>query len=137
MSRIGLFRDHGVAFAIPLPRLLKVISGERCYLLPRLPRAVAGVVVWDKQLIPQLDVGRLLDCSAEVVGQAVYQVLVASECGILALSADQTCGIVAESAGVLESTTEKVIPGIAGEFHFRGTVFQVLDIDSLAIDLIQ
>ena len=137
MSRFGLFRAHAVAYAIPLPRLLKVLSGEHCYPLPRLPRTVTGVVVWDEQLIPQLDPDRLLGCSVEVVGQAVYQVLVASDCGILALSADQTCGIVAGESGELVTVTDKANPGITGDFHFQGAVFHILDIDSLAIDLTQ
>jgi len=137
MSRFGLFRDSGVAYAIPLQRLFKVLSGECCYLLPKLPPTVAGVVVWEEQLIPQLDLARLLGGSPEVIKQADYLVLVASECGILALPANKTCGIVAEQAGELVLATDKKASGVDGEFHFQGTVFKILDIDSLAIDFTQ
>jgi chemotaxis signal transduction protein len=135
MSRYGLFCSAEIAYAIPLGRLQRVLSGQHCYLLPKLPRAVAGVFIWDGLIIPLLALAQLFHDSPQIVTQGAYQVLIASEYGILALPAEQTCGIVAEQQGVLVAATEKTTPGIAGEFQFQGRVFQILDIDSLAIDL--
>ena len=137
MNRFGLFRGSGIDYAIPLQRLVRILPDEQCYLLPKLPQAVTGVVVVDEQLIPQLDLARLLQCSADDGEPTAYQVLVESECGTLALPAVQTCGIVAGQKGEVVVAEDPVAHGLAGEFHFHGRIFQILDIDCLAIGLIQ
>jgi chemotaxis signal transduction protein len=138
VKRFGLFRGGGVDYAVPLQRLVRILPGERCYLLPKLPQAVAGVIVADGQLIPQLDLAKVLPCSEYLNVQAAYQVLVESECGTLALPAIQTCGIIAGRNGEVTALAEdSAVRGLSGEFHFQERIFQILDIDCLAIGLIQ
>ncbi len=138
MRRFGLFRGGGIDYAVPLQRLVRILPGERCYLLPQLPQAVAGVIVADGQLIPQLDLAKILPCSEYQNEQTAYQVLVESECGTLALPADQTCGIIAGENGAVTALAEgSAVHGVSGEFHFQERIFKILDIDCLAIGLIQ
>lgn len=137
MNRFGLFRGLGVDYAIPLQRLVRILPRQQCYLLPKLPEAIAGVVIGDGQLIPQIDLAQLLPCAGDENGLSAYQVLVESECGTLALLAEQSCGIVADSKGEVVAVEEPMARWIVAVFHFQGKIFQVLDIDSLAIGLIQ
>lgn len=137
MNRYGLFCRNESAYAIPLERLMRVLSSQHCYRLPMLPGAVSGVVVWEGQLIPLLDLARLFYDSVAGVGQAAYQVLISSEYGIMALSVEQTFGIIAEQNGKLVAAADKLPPGLKGEFCFQGRIFQILDIDCLVNDLLQ
>jgi len=136
MNRFGLFCSSGIDFAVPLASLVKILPGEHCYRLPKLPRSIVGVVVENGQLIPQLDLSQLLPCIGDKGDVAEYQVFVDSECGTLALEATRSCGIVAEQKGRVVVQGPPV-HGIAGEFHFHERIFQILDIDCLAIGLIQ
>ena len=137
MNRFGLFRSGGLDYAIPLVRLIRVLPAGCCHFLPRLPPGVTGVVVDSGKLIPQVDLARLLPGSGDPGRPTAYQVLVESECGTLALPAEQSYGIVAEQKGKLVSTGEPAALGLGNEFYFQEKVFQVLDIDCLAIGLIQ
>ena len=136
MSRFGLFCSSGIDFAVHLTSLVKILPSEHCYRLPRLPRAIVGVVVENGQLIPQLDLSQLLACASSESDEAEYQVFVDSECGTLALEATRSCGIVAEQKGKVV-ILDPPVHGLAGEFHIHEKKYQILDIDCLAIGLIQ
>ena len=137
MNRFGLFRFAGLDYAVSLVRLIKVLPAGCCHFLPRLPPGVTGVVVDSGKIIPQVNLARMFDGSGASGGAVAYQVLVESECGTLALPAEQSCGIVAEQKGGLVVTRQQAAWGLVSEFYFQEKVFQVLDIDSLAIGLIE
>lgn len=137
MNRFGLFAYSECAYAIPLERLERVLTGQRCYPLPVLPKAVRGAVVWDGQLIPLLDIARMWFDPAVNSGTAAYQVLINSVYGILALPAECNFGIVAMPEGGLVAAVETLPAGLCGKFFFQDRMFQILDIDYLANDLLQ
>ena len=136
MSRFGLFSCGGFDYAIPLARLLCVHQGACSYLLPKLPVAVTGVLVEKGELVPVLSLAELLQLNQSVEEEAEYQVLVETEAGTIALCAEQSCGIVAEPKG-RQAAVEAQTPGLTGEFHFQDRIFQILDIDYLALGLTQ
>lgn len=137
MNRFGLFCGDGIDYAVPLARLVKVLPARHCYLLPNLPVVIGGVIVADGELVPRLELSRMLVCVVGAIRPAAYQVLVESECGTLALPAERPCGIVAEQKGEVLPLPEPAARGLLGEFRFKQKKFQILDLDSLAIGLIQ
>jgi len=139
MRRFGLFRIGKLGFAISLLQIQKILQGSKCYILPRLPGAVAAVLVDDGQLVPLLDLGQMLgeDSHWEQPKQS-YQVLVESEYGTVALLADLTGRIVAEQKGSLSTITVKEKDcGTIGKFVYQGEEYNILDINFLAIEMTQ
>lgn len=135
MGRYGLFSIAEFDYAISLVRLRKVIHHCSGYQLPKLPGAVAEVLIVDGQLIPLMTLGGMIDSADDLVRGAQYKVLAESEGGIIAFPADQTCGIVAEKKGSM--LVSKQPSGVIGIFKYQGKEFNILDIDFLAIDMAQ
>jgi len=137
--RYGLFKIGPLNYAISLLQIQKILQGSKGYILPRLPRAVSAVISVGGELIPLLDLGRMLGGShQEEVTAQNYQVLVDSEYGAVALPADSTARIVSEQKGTLLTDTvkEKVL-GTVGKFVYRSYEYNVLDINFLAIEMTQ
>ena len=139
MMRYGLFRIGTLKYAISLLQIQKILQGSKGYILPRLPGGVSAVLIDDGELVPLLDLGRMLgvDPQRELAKQS-YQVLVDSEYGTVALPADLTGRIVTEQKGTLPKVTAKEKDfGTVGKFVYQCEEYNVLDINFLAIEMTQ
>lgn len=137
MTRYGLFCLGSIRYAVPLLRLRKIVPASQSYLLPRLPAAVAEVLVDEGQLVPLLTLPFLPENGALISRGAEYRVIAESEGGLVAFSAEITCGIIAESKGELLVSEEQLRPWTIGLFSYKGEEFTILDIDFLAIEMTQ
>jgi chemotaxis signal transduction protein len=136
MIRYGLFRYGSLAYAVPLERLRKIVHQCPGFRLPRLPGAVAELLVDVEQLVPVLKLPAVLE-SEELTARTVeYKVLAESEAGTVAFPAELTCGIVAEQKGRLQSPDD-LPAGMSGVFNYQEKDFKILDIDTLAIGMTQ
>lgn len=137
MIRYGLFQYGLLGYAVPLQRMRKIVHQCAGYRLPRLPAAVAEVLIDDGQLVPLLSLPNLAN-SEELSPRAVeYKVLLESEAGLVAFPAEMTCGIVTERKGELLDAEGEQISGVTGIFKYQGKKFKILDIDLLAIGMTQ
>jgi len=138
MNRFGLFCVRGAGFAIPLVQIVKILEGTAGYRLPRLPGAVSAVVVDEERLIPLIDLGCALGVGSDDSTLCEYQVLVESEYGVVALEADSSGRIVAEKKGlILPLPAKEQVVGVVGRFSYQNTMYNILDIDFLAIEMTQ
>ncbi len=136
MNRLGLFRVDGIHYAVPLPRLVRIVQQPRCFPLPRLPRGVDAVLVENERLVPLLNLPMFMDIEA-VQGQPEYVVFADSEYGTIALPALETCGIVAKQKGRAIYMAGEHASIRAGEFDYLQNRFTILDIDCLTMRLTQ
>ena len=136
-ERLGLFRLSGCDYAVPLDRLLRVVEKGRVDFLPLMPPKMAGMLIVDDEIVPVLDSEALPGVSADAGSQIDYQVLVATECGPMALPADTTVGIVAESRGRWENIDQKVRGFLPDIFCYNKSRFLVLNVDDFVMDLIR
>lgn len=138
MNRFGLFRIRGAGFAIPLAQILRILEGaEKCQ-LPRLPGAVTAVLVDEDRLVPLIDLGCALGVGDDCSTPGGYQILVESEYGVVALVADSSGRIVAEKKGhILPLPVKEQVVGVVGRFSYQNDVYNILDIDFLAIEMTQ
>lgn len=138
MSRLGLFNVGTVGFAIPFPQIEKILQGVPLYRLPRLPGAIVAVLVVDEQLVPLIDIGSLLGGGLESSAERGYQLLLKTDCGMVAIAAESCGRIVAQQKGqiVAQDVKEKTA-GITGQFIYQNDNYKILDIDFLAIEMTQ
>ncbi|SEA54811.1 CheW-like domain-containing protein [Desulfuromusa kysingii] len=140
MKRYGLFRFGTLNYALSLLQIQKIKQGLEAYPLPRLPGAVAAVLVDDDQLVPLLDLSWIQkeDLRHEVTKQG-YQVLIDSEYGTVALPAEVTGRIVSEQKGTLSEvvTAKEKEFGTVAKFVYQRIEYNILDINFLAIELTQ
>lgn len=137
--RYGLFRVGILNYAIALQQIQKILQGSKGYTLPRLPGAVSAVIVDAAELIPLLDLGRMLgeNNQKELTSQP-YQILVDSEYGTVALPADSIARIVSEKKGaLLKSPSKERIWGSVAKFVYLSEEYNILDINFLAIEMTQ
>jgi len=138
MNRFGLFRIRNAGFAIPLAQILRILEGAEEYQLPRLPGAVSAVLVDEGRLIPLIDLGGALGVGTDCPIGCGYQVLVESEHGVIALAADSSGRIVAEKKGqILPLPPKEQVIGVVGRFSYLDDVYNILNIDFLAIEMTQ
>ncbi len=137
MKRLGLFQFAGFRYAVPLPRLLRVVHRCRCFPLPRLPHGVMSVLVDESRLVPLLNLHELLFAHGAAATSADYVVLIESEAGRIALPADTTSRIVPEAKGRIISLDETDAAAKSGEFHYQRNRFAILDVDNLIMSLLQ
>lgn len=137
MSRFGLFSFGPVCYAVPLLHLRKIVHHRSGFVFPRLPVAVAEVLVDGGQLIPLLTLSIFEDNIGQCAREAEYKVFVVSEGGVVAFPADTTCGIVAENKGELLIPAVEKVSGVVGTFNAQGKEFKILDIDFLAVEMTQ
>ena len=139
MKRFGLFRLGELGFAISLLLIQKILQGSKSYMLPRLPGAVSAVLVDAGQLVPLLDLEKILGEGAQrEQSMQGYQVLVESEYGTIALPADLTGRIVTEQKGqLLTLAAKEKNVGTVGKFIYKSEEYNVLDINFLAIEMTQ
>jgi chemotaxis signal transduction protein len=135
-NRLGLFSLQGHSYALALSRLLRVIEAGCVYPLPLVPSGVAGMLLQEHELVPLLGSGWLI-ASAPAVPAARYQVVIASEYGAMALPADTTLGIVAESRGNWQPAAESGPGFLSDRFCYQGVSYRVVNIDALAVSLIR
>ena len=135
MTRFGLFGCCQIDYAVPLLQLCKVVHGKNGFLLPGIEKTVVEVLVDDGRLIPLLFLPGLSHGDSGVARTAEYKIIVESEAGLIAFSADRTFGVVAENKGEILDSGENGIVGVAGNFKYKGKVFSILDVDFLAIKL--
>lgn len=136
-GRLGLFRLAGANYAVPLERLLHVIDNIRVESLPLVPEGLAGMLVVDDEVVPVLDSCWLPGARTGCGAGADYQVLVTTELGPVALPADATVGIVAESRGERGRAEPENETFLRESFSYRGSRFLILDIDVLVMSLIR
>jgi chemotaxis signal transduction protein len=139
MIRYGLFRFGSLAYAVPLLRMCKILHLQTGHRLPRLPVGVAEILIDDGRLVPvlRLPIAPGAEPDGPSVREAEYKVLVESEAGAVAFSAEVTCGIVAEQKGKLLDPDGEQISEVIGIFKYQGKEFKILDIDLLAIGMTQ
>ena len=139
MSRFGLFQIGGFRFAVALEQIKKILQNSKTYKLPHLPGAVTAVLVDAGQLIPLFDLSQMVGAEGQLKPvTSGYQILVESEYGPVALSADLTGKIVTETKGELSVTVEQEMDfGVAGKFIYQNEEYNLLDIDFLAIEMTQ
>lgn len=139
MSRFGLFRIGEFRFAVALEKIKKILENSKTYKLPHLPGAVAAVLVDAGQLVPLLDLSQMVGAESQLKhGTLGYQVLVESEYGLVALSADLTGQIVIEQKGELSVTVEQGNDfGVIGKFIYQCDEYNLLDVNFLAIEMTQ
>jgi len=138
MSRFGLFSIECGSFAVPFLQIQKVLQGTPLYHLPRMPGAVVAVLVVDEQVIPLIDIGSLFGGESQSFTEQDYQLLVNTDCGVIAL-ATETCGrIVEQQKGqVIAQDAKEKIAGITGQFIYQKKNYKILDINFLAIEMTQ
>lgn len=137
MIRYGLFQFGSFEYAVPLLRMCKILHQCSGWRLPRLPAAVAEILVEGGRLVPLLKLPDLNVTEGLSTRTVEYKVLAESEAGTVAFPAEQTCGIVAEQKGILLDPDGEQISGVAGIFKYQGKEFKILDIDLLAIGMTQ
>lgn len=135
MGRYGLFSFGAQAYAIPLLRLRQIVHRHVGYRLPKLPAAVAEVLVIDGQLVPLVGLDGLTSQGTDPIREAEYKVLAESEGGVVAFPAELVCGVVSEQKGVFLASGEGQQSGVAGIFEYQGKEFKILDIDFLALGM--
>jgi len=136
MNRYGLFRYGSLDYAVPLLKMQRIVHQFCGYRLPRLPTAVAEVLVVGGQLVPllKLPTTAIEGLSARTVE---YKVLMESEAGVVAFPAEVSCGIVAEQKGDLAPADDKQFSGVTGIFKYQTKEYKILDIDFLAMEMTQ
>ncbi len=137
IGRLGLFKISGQGYAVPLNRLLRVIEGGCAGVLPLIPDGMAGMLVVDKEVIPLLDSNWLPGVSSGRGLSAEFKVLVATEYGSVALPADATVGIVAESRGKLDELEQNIVEYVSQSFNYRENSYQILNVDAFIMSLIR
>lgn len=137
MIRYGLFRFGLFTYAIPLLRMCKIIHQCSGYRLPRLPAAVAEILVDDGVLVPLIKLPILTESEDLSARTVQYKVLADSEAGRVAFPAEVTCGIVAAQKGELLDSDGEQLFGVVGIFKYQENEFKILDIDLLAIGMTQ
>ncbi|MCW8859499.1 MAG: chemotaxis protein CheW [Deltaproteobacteria bacterium] len=138
MKRFGLFQLGTLDFALSLQQIQKVIQDSKLYQLPRLPLAVAAVLVDNDRLVPLLDLSLLFGGGSTTGTKTLrYQILVESEYGTVALPAELTGKIVAEKKGTLSTEASPKEAWVIGEFDYQNTKYKILDINFLAIEMTQ
>ena len=136
MARFGLFRFAAAAYALPLLQLRKIVHQWPGYRLPLLPATVSEVLVEGDRLIPLVNLPCVSGVDLPVIRNAEYKVLAESEAGVVAFPADVTCGIVAEQKGELSAVVNGAA-GTNGIFKYQGQEYHILDIDFLALRVVQ
>jgi chemotaxis signal transduction protein len=136
IRKVGLFRIGNSGFAVPLERLLRIVSDGFSSALPLIPEGMAGILVLDNEIIPVCDSNRLSAVASGNGLNAAYKILIVTEYGTVALPADMTVGIVAENRceRVASSQEDGVSPG---SIRFRDNLYQVLHIDTFMMKLIR
>ncbi|MCF6177994.1 MAG: chemotaxis protein CheW [Geopsychrobacter sp.] len=135
IGKIGLFHLQGRGYAVPLGHLLRVVDNGYVAPLPLLPAGVAGMLVLENQIIPLLDSDWLSGVPAGWGLRAEFKVLVATEYGSVALPADQTVGIVAESR-CLQIDSVPRAGFMATDLGYCGKRYQVLNLDLFNMSLV-
>ncbi len=135
MIRYGLFRFGSLTYAVPLLRMCKIVHCQGGFRLPRLPEAVAEVLIDSGELIPVLKLPAQGLLENETARTVEYKVLAESEAGRIALPAAETCGIVAENKGEISNSVEDLLVGVAGVFKYQGKEYNILDVDLMAISM--
>lgn len=136
-NRLGLFSLQGNGYAVSLARLLRVVEAGCVYPLPLVPPGVAGMLIQGRELVPLFDSGWLIAVAPAAPPVVRYQVVVASEYGSMALPADTTLGIVAESRGNRQPEVESRSGFLSESFCYQGVSYRVVNIDALAVSLIR
>lgn len=137
VGRMGLFKIAGQGYAVPLNRLLRVIEGGQVETLPLIPQTMSGILVLDTEIIPVLDSGWLPNVESGLGLKAKFKVLIATEYGAVALPADTTVGIVAESRGRLIDSNCEIIEYLKQSFCYRENNYQVMNVDAFMMSLIR
>ncbi len=137
MKRLGLFHVGCFAYAVPLEQVEKILQGAKLFKLPRLPRAVAEVLVDAGQMIPLFDFVKMFgDLALPAQNEPICQVLVSTEYGVVALPANVAGQIVATSKGREFQSADNVIGGV-GNFIYLNEEYNILDINYLALEMAQ
>jgi len=134
-KRLGLFSFMGAGYALPLARLLRVVEASCVYPLPFVPLGVEGMLIQGAELMPLLGGAWLTRAKGAAVAR--FQVVVASEYGVMALPADKTQGIVAESRGNWQPETESRVGFLMNSFCYQEVSYRMVNIDALAVSLIR
>lgn len=139
MKRFGLFRVANFGFAIPLLQIQRILQNSKSYKLPRLPGAVSAVLVDAGQLVPLLDLEQFFgEGKPQERPLPSCQVLVESDYGTVALSADLTGRIVSAQKGEeLPLAAKEKDFGIVDKFVYQSEEYNILDINYLAIEMTQ
>ncbi len=136
-ERLGLFRMAACSYAVPLGRLLRVIDNGRVEPLPLTPDRMSGMLIVDNRVVPLLDSAGLPGVEAGKELGAGFQVLLATEYGTIALPADTTVGIVAETRGKWIAGDQDVTGFLPEYFYYRKNRFLVLNVDDFIMDLVR
>lgn len=134
-GKLGLFHLQGRGYAVPLGHLLRVVDNGYVSPLPLLPVGIAGMLVLENEIIPLLDSDWLSGVSAGWGLQAEFKVLVATEYGLVALPADQTVGIVAESR-CLQIDSVPQAGFMTTDLGYCEKRYQVLNLDLFIMNLV-
>ena len=134
-KRLGLFSFMGVGYALSLSRLLRVVEAGCVYPLPFVPLGVEGMLIQGTELVPMLGCAWLTGSQEAAV--AGFQVVVASEYGVMALPADKTQGIVAESRGNWQPEPKSRFGFLTHSFCYQEVSYRMVNIDALAVSLIR
>ena len=138
MSRkLGLFRLANYGYAVPLERLLRVVECGFCATLPLAPDGMAGMLVFDEEIIPLLDSNWLPGVDDGKGLNAGFKVLIATEYGPVALPADTPVGIVAESRCERVASEQEAAGFFPDSVHYRDNCYRVLNTDVFMLSLIR
>ncbi|MFO7578440.1 MAG: hypothetical protein R6W66_12015 [Pelovirga sp.] len=136
MTGYGLFRLNDFAYAVALGRIRRIIEGVTLYLLPGLPRGVASVLVHEDAIVPVCSPLPPAAADHHQDGTTCY-VLVDSCCGALALPAQPGGRIVAGHKGRLGAPTDGYAVWEIATFRIQDHSYRILDVDRLAMEIIQ
>jgi hypothetical protein len=136
MTGYGLFQLNDFAYAVSLGCIRRIIDDVSLFPLPGLPRGVAAVVVHKDAIVPVCS--PLPPTAADRHhDRSTCYVLVGSCCGTLALPAQAGGRIVAGHKGSLGSPADGHAVWEIATFRIQDHSYRILDIDRLAMEIIQ
>jgi chemotaxis signal transduction protein len=137
IRKLGLFRLADSGYAVPLSRLLRVVDCGYCAPLPLIPEGMAGMLVLDDEVVPLLDSDWLPGVAADMGLSADFKVLIATEYGPVALPADATVGIVAESRCELVTPEQETADFFSDSVSYHDNRYHLLSTDLFITSLIR
>lgn len=126
MKRVALLELQGYRFAVAVGQVGHIIETDHVYRLPLCREGFTGVVVYEDELIPCLDLFSAFDLEvSSELRDSPYTIIYCSEIGTVGLPADKVLQVVDGASGELIQGGETVF------FEHKNQKFRLLEIDLL------
>ncbi|MDR3699802.1 MAG: chemotaxis protein CheW [Candidatus Sulfopaludibacter sp.] len=132
VCQYATFRVGGHCLAIPVLDVQEVLRGQRLTPVPLAPHAVTGLINLRGQIVPALEMRRLLDLPPRDGELDPLSVVVRTEHGAVSLQVDEIGDVLELDGSTFELPPQNVDPHLrsrlVGVHKLKGRLLLVLDI---------